>query len=166
MKYKEMTVWSAGEKCKTKKIEFILGWFIVLCWVVLCVTFFTQNLTDDRTAIVSTGQHILMGFCLSGITSIFGIVGYAMASVSLRAIKRNKEIKVYLYDFADFIKLGEVPVGKKVVFSDTCGVVLCDEVNYAEYRDWQGLSDKDLYFFKFEEFYERYKGSKIEVVLS
>jgi hypothetical protein len=165
MKYKEMKVWSAGENAKTKKIELIMGSIIFVGWIVLCILFFTQNMNDDKTVVMKLWEHILCGICMSGLTSIVGFVGYATITLSIDAIKRNKEITIQLYEFNEFMKLGGVPDNKVVVYSDTCGFVICDKENEREYHDWQGSSKKDLYFFKFKEFYEKYKGYKTEICL-
>lgn len=166
MKYKEMTVWSAGENGKTKKIEFIMGCVVFIGWIILCILFFTQNMNDDKTAIMKLWEHILCGICMSGLTSIIGFVGYASITLSIGAIKRNKEITIQLYEFEEFIKLGGVPDDKIVVFSDTTGFVLCDKGYEQEYNDWQGLSQKQLYFSKFKKFYDKHKGYKSEIVLN
>lgn len=61
MKYKEMTVWSAGENAKTKKFEFVMGIIIFIMWIVLCFLFFTQNIHDDKTVEMKLWEHILCG---------------------------------------------------------------------------------------------------------
>lgn len=86
-----------------------------------------------------------------------------MAISAKDAIKRNVEFPLQLYKFDDFMKLKEVPSGKKIVFCDSCGFVLCDKENEKLYEDWQGIPSSQLYFFKFEEFYEKYKGNKQEI---
>lgn len=163
MKYKEMTIWSAGENAKTKKFEFVMGIIIFIMWLVLCFLFFTQNMSDDKTVEMTLWEHIFVGFFMSFITSIVGLTGYAMASLAKDAIKRNAEFTLQLYKFNDFMKLKERPSGKKVVFCDSCGFVLCDMENEKLYEDWQGIPSSRLYFFKFEEFYEKYKGNKQEI---
>ena len=52
---------------------------------------------------------------------------------------------------------------KAIVFCDSCDVVLCDVENEKLYNDWQDIPTSRLYFFKFEEFYEKHKGNKREV---
>lgn len=163
MKYKEMTVWSAGENAKTKKLEFVMGIIIFIMWLVGCFAFFTQNMNDDKTIEMKLWEHILCGFFMSILTSIFGLFGYATASLAKDAIKRNAEFTLYLYKFNDFMRLNEKPMGKAIVFCDRCGVVLCDVENEKLYNDWQDIPISRLYFFKFEEFYEKYKGNKREV---
>lgn len=163
MKYKEMTVWSAGENAKTKKFEFVMGIIIFIMWLVLCFLSFTQNMNDDKTIEMKLWEHILCGLFMSFITSIIGLFGYAMSSLAKDAIKRNAEFTLYLYKFNDFMRLNEKPMGKAIVFCDCCGVVLCDVKNEKLYSDWQDIPTSRLYFFKFEEFYEKYKGNKREV---
>ena len=165
MKYKEMIVWSAGENAKTKKFEFVMGIIIFIMWIVLCFLFFTQNMNDDKTVEMKLWEHILCGLCLSFLTGIIGLLGIAMAVCSKDAIKRNAEFSLQLYKFYDFMELGEVPSGKKVVFCDDCGFVLCDTENEQLYEDWQGTPRSQLYFSKFEEFYEKYQGNKSEIVI-
>lgn len=70
MKYKEMTVWSAGENAKTKKLEFVMGIIIFIMWLVGCFAFFTQNMNDDKTIEMKLWEHILCGFFMSILTSI------------------------------------------------------------------------------------------------
>lgn len=163
MTYKEMTVWSAGENAKTKKFELVMGIIIFTMWLVLCFLFFTQNMNDDKTVEMKLWEHILCGFCMSFLTSIIGFAGYAMASLAKDAIKRNAEFSIQLYKFDDFMKLKEKPIGKKIVFCDSGGFVLCDIENERLYDDWQNTPSSQLYFFKIEEFYEKYKGNKKEV---
>ena len=74
-----------------------MGVFIFLGWIGLCVLFFTQNMNDDKTIVMKLWDHILIGISFSLLTSLFGIGGYAIASLSMSAIKRNKEITIYLY---------------------------------------------------------------------
>ena len=163
MKYKEMTVWSAGENAKTKKIEFVMGIIIFIMWLVLCFLFFTQNMSDDKTVEMTLWEHLFVGFFMSFITSIIGFAGYATASLAKDAIKRNAEFSLQLYKFNDFMKLKEKPRGKIIVFCDSCGFVLCDRESEKLYEDWQEIPSSQLYFFKFEEFYEKYKGNKSEI---
>lgn len=163
MKYKEMTVWSAGKNAKTKKVEFAMGIVIFIMWLVICVLSFTQNMNDDKTVEMKMWEHILCGVFMSLLTSIFGLIGYAIASLAKDAIKRNAEFTLYLYNFDDFMKLNGKPMGKEIVFCDRCGFVLCDRGNETLYNDWQCIPDSQLYFFKFEEFYEKYKGNKREI---
>lgn len=163
MKYKEMTVWSAGKNAKTKKSEFAMGIIIFMMWIVICALSFTQNMNDDKTVEMKLWEHILCGLFMTFITSIIGLAGYAMASLAKDAIKRNSEFTLQLYKFNDFMKLQEKPFGKTVVFCDSCGFVLCDMENEKLYEDWQNTPKSELYFFKFEEFYEKYKGSKREI---
>lgn len=163
MKYKEMTVWSAGENARKKKFEFVVGIIIFIMWIVICFLSFTQNMNDDKTVEMKLWEHILCGIFMSIITSIVGFFGYAMASLAKDAIKRNAEFTLYLYKFNDFIKLEEKPFGKTVVFCDRCGFVLCDTENEKLYEDWQNTPKSELYFFKFEEFYEKYNGNKREI---
>lgn len=163
MKYKEMTVWSAGENAKTKKFEFVMGIIIFIMWIVLCFLFFTQNINDDKTVEMKLWEHILCGLSMSILTSFMGFFGYIMAVCAKVAIKRNAEFTLYLYEFNNFMKIKEKPIGKKIVFCDRCGFVLCDMENEKLYDDWQSIPQSRLYFFKFEEFYDKYKGNKREV---
>lgn len=163
MKYKEMTVWSAGENAKTKKFEFIMGIIIFAMWIVLCFLFFTQNMSDDKSVEMKLWEHLFCGFFMSFLTSIIGLAGYAMASCAKDAIKRNAEFTLQLYKFHDFMKLKEIPPDKVVVFCDSCGFVLCDRESEKLYEDWRGIPSSRLYFFKFEEFYEKHKGNKSEI---
>lgn len=163
MKYKEMIVWSAGRNAKTKKFEFVMGIIIFVMWLVLCFLSFAQNMNGDKTIEMKLWEHILCGIFMSFITSIIGFAGYAIASLAKDAIKRNAEFSIQLYKFNDFMKLKEVPKGKKVVFCDGCGFVLCDIGKEQLYEDWQGIPSGQLYFLKFEEFYKKYKGYKREI---
>lgn len=120
-------------------------------------------MNDDKTIEMKLWEHILCGVFMSLLTSIFVLFGYGITSLTKDAIKRNAEFTLQLYKFNDFMKLKEKPIGKTIVFCDCFGVVLCDTENEKLYNDWQDIPQSRLYFFEFEEFYEKYKGNKREV---
>lgn len=80
---------------------------------------------------------------------------------SLKNIKNNKLISLYLYDIEDFSKLGGIPEGKFILFSNENGVVLAEKKYETESR---AFSFGAKYFYQFEEYYDKHAVSKKEVI--
>ena len=80
---------------------------------------------------------------------------------SFKNIKLNKMISLYLYDIAEFAKIGSIPNDKFVLFSDESGVILAEKENENESRSF---SFGTKYFYEFEKYYDKYTDPKEEIL--
>lgn len=163
MKYKEMIVWSSGDKnATTSKIDVFCCSiaFIMLC--VLHILFFTTNLHDDYNISMTLIEHFLYGLFGIGVLGWLTVLMLFGVRDSLQKIKMNKQISLFLYTIEEFATIGKIPEDKFVLFSDKNGVVLALKEYEKESRAFCfGVND----FYKFEEYYNKYFNCKNEMVV-
>lgn len=160
MKFKKMMVWSCGnEKASVAKTDAILYGIAFTMFCVLHVLFFISDMGNPDMTI---WEHILCGLCFSCILGLFTYgLGYGVID-TLKHIKQNKLIPIYLYTVEEFIKLGDIPEDKFVLFSDETGTVLAEK-EFEEESEYFCSGTK--YFYVFEEYYEKHAVEKAEIDL-
>lgn len=161
MNYKKMVVWSCGnETAKTEKINMI-GY--ILCFILLCILHviaFVCNPNDDKSIHVTIREHLSYGIMLLCLVGWLTALMLFMIKDSFDNIKENKLISLYLYKIEDFVKIGEIPEDKIILFSDKRGVVLADKKhkNESEHFSFGAKS-----FGEFENCYNKYAVDKLEI---
>lgn len=141
MRYKVMTVWSCqSEKAIIEKIKLVL---LCLTYILLGITVVTQFLKDP-----------VFGIFLLAITGFFILLLPLVGGELFKMIKQNKLIVLVLFEFDEFVKLGTIPRGTFIVFSNTKGVVL----GFTEYiSESKFFCEGAKFFYEFEEYYESKK---------
>ena len=160
-KYKKMIIWSAGnEKASIAKLEFILS---VLASIICCgahVLFFVANFHDDKSIPMTIWDHICCGMLFSVFMSLITLCVICSTIDTFKNIKLNKLIPIYLYEIDEFVKLGNIPEDKFVLFSDERGIVLAEN----KYKKESKYCCNNIkYFHEIEDYYEKYTGEKYEL---
>lgn len=164
MRYKKMIVWSAGdEKAKSSKFETIGFSTCAIMFIFLIVLFFTTNFNEDISVKMELIDHIITGVCFTVLTWWIPLGLIIMAKDSHIMTKENKQIPLYLYDIEDFIKIGNIPEGQFVLFSNEKGAVLALEKYEIESRYFARGAK---YFHEFTEYYEKSTQEKEEIILT
>ena len=152
---KEVTIWSGGnEKATTNKI-YTVAYFIcaVLFLVVNVMMFFVgYESSESSKSILSS---ILCGFVFFGITWWIPLGLFLLSKDEYLMIGLNKQVHLYLYTLEEFVKLGEIPQDKFVLFSDKSGVVLA-ETKYE--KETKNCCNGVKYFHQFVDMFEKTTG--------
>ena len=145
MKYKKMTVWSGGNKnAKTAKQMVFVYSQVFIALFLFYMTTFIYSINKYKNGNQSLVPNILL---LVTYTLIFGFIEKIMftgVKDSLKDIKNNKLITLYLYTIDNFVRIGEIPEDKFILFLDERGVVLAEKRYEDESRSFSfGVNDFD-----------------------
>lgn len=140
-------VWSAGDKkaswIKKQMFDDWLMFFVIF-------GLFSALLMGINTSLADN-SHVLPVRILNGIIVVimlglcFGQVHYTKRCY--KAIKRNKQIPLYVYTMRQFATIGKIPEDQDILFADKNGVVLALKEYWAE----------SLYFSRYMHSFYSYK---------
>lgn len=137
VKHKEMTLWSSGdENAKYEKTNILIYSVVFLLVIFMHILAFISN--------------IIIGLFLLVILGWLSLLLVSTITNSLVFIKKNKLITLYLYNFSDFMKLGEVSENMVVIHISNSGAVLALKEFEEESRHFCFGYD---HFYEFEKLY-------------
>lgn len=151
MEHNKTYIWSAGDRTgKQEKIKIIfLAVCIVLDFAAITAPCITANLIVSEDPPMSVLESLFLSLFL------FVVLGWVIPvlmfgiNYSIKNIKNNKLIPLYIYTIDEFAAIGRVPDNKFVVFSDAQGVVL----GLKKYEDeTKNACEWIKYFREFESF--------------
>ena len=128
MNYKEIEVWSAGNKSATSaKLDMFTGGIALAMLFTLHVAAFLVDPLKINGTAGRVAEHILSGMFFVITLGWITLLVFFLFIDAAYNIKNNKRITLSLYSIQEFTKLGKLPEDKFVLFSDEYGIVLADK---------------------------------------